>query len=72
MSNKLDQKQWLQVDLGKTTRVTMVGTQGRVEWNQFVTEFFVSMSQDGEAFENYKEGNVTKVWAAIIVWFTCE
>ena len=62
-----DEKQWLQVDLGKKTDITMVATQGRVEHNQWVTDFFISFSDDGIIFEVYRTGNVTKVCVVNIV-----
>ena len=43
----LDKGQWIQIDLGDITKVTKVGTQGRQEAAQWVTEYMVSYSLDG-------------------------
>ena len=64
-----DKKQWLQVDLGKKKDITMVATQGRVEYNQWVTDFFITFSNDGIIFEDYKKDNVTKVCVVIFFRF---
>ena len=55
-----DKYQWWQVDLGKTTKITMVATQGGidVEW---VTSYFIAYSQDGQEFQTVAENNKTKV-----------
>lgn len=39
--------QWLQVDLGKMTKVRMVGLQGRADADQWVINYFISYSRDG-------------------------
>ena len=48
------QGQWIQVDLGDITKVTKIGTQGRQDKYQWVTEYKVSYSFDGGYFEFYK------------------
>ena len=50
----LEQGQWIQVDLGDITKVTKIGTRGRSEAAQWVTEYKVSYSLDGGYFEFYK------------------
>ncbi|XP_078346362.1 uncharacterized protein LOC144631716 isoform X2 [Oculina patagonica] len=50
----LEQGQWIQVDLGEITKVTKIGTRGRSEAAQWVTEYKVSYSFDGGYFEFYK------------------
>ena len=47
--------QWLQVDLGSTTRVARIATQGRVTYNQWVTEYKLQYSEDGQAFMFYRQ-----------------
>ena len=39
----LEQGQWIQVDLGDITKVTKIGTQGRGQVYEWVTEYKVSM-----------------------------
>lgn len=54
-----DVNQWLQVDLGQKTRVTGIRTQGRSDFDQWVTSFTVSYSDDGVNFTPY---NPNTVW----------
>ena len=42
--------QWLEVDLGETTKVTMVATQGRYDYDQWVKTYKVAYSQYGGHF----------------------
>ena len=57
-----DENQWLQVDLGKVTRVTKIALQGEAgESSRHVKEFAVSCSLDGEGFLPYREDNAEKV-----------
>ena len=42
------------MDLGDITKVTKIGTRGRSEAAQWVTEYKVSYSYDGGYFEFYK------------------
>ena len=57
-----DENQWLQVDLGKTVEVTRVGTQGSGDSAEHrVTSYTLSVSQDGEDFQLYKENGEEKV-----------
>lgn len=39
--------QWMQVDLGKITKVRMVGLQGRGDTDQWVINYWISYSRDG-------------------------
>ena len=50
----LEQGQWIQVDLGGIRKVTKIGTQGRAELYEWVTEYKVSYSYDGGYFEFYQ------------------
>ncbi|XP_068676289.1 uncharacterized protein [Montipora foliosa] len=56
--------QWLQVDLGKKTSVTEIKTQGRYNYNQWVTSYRVSYSNDGSNFQTYQENNKDKIFQA--------
>ena len=49
-----DAGQYIQVDFGKPTKVTKIGTQGRNNVNQYVTKYSVSYSLDNGVFESYK------------------
>lgn len=46
--------QWLQVDLGKTMKVTGINTQGRQDLHQWVTAYYVFYSLDGMYFAKVK------------------
>lgn len=48
------QGQWIQVDLDDITMVTKIGTQGRSDIAQWVTEYKVSYSYDAGYFEFYE------------------
>ena len=56
-----DVNQWLQVDLGKLSKITAVATQGRADANQWVKSYTLEYSLYGIAFAAYKENNVVKV-----------
>lgn len=45
-----DKGQWIQVDLGKIMEVTKMGMQGRQDNGQWVTEYRMSYSTDGQHF----------------------
>ena len=54
--------EWLKVDLTQKMIVTKIATQGKPVNNmQWVTSYKVSFSQDGRAWEVYKEHGVEKV-----------
>ena len=46
--------QWLQVDLQQTTRVIGIATQGRHDFDQWVTEYKLQYGDDGQTFRVYK------------------
>ena len=50
-----DENQWLQIDLIGQYRVTRVATQGREDYNQWVTQYQLQYSNDSFKFEDYKE-----------------
>jgi len=52
---------WLQVDLGETVHVCAVATQGDVDGNEWVTDFKLSYSSDGNNWTPYKDGNGREV-----------
>ncbi|CAH1802614.1 unnamed protein product [Owenia fusiformis] len=50
--------QWIQADLGSLMQVNGVVTQGRADYNQWVTSYKVYYSTDGSSFELIaKDGN---------------
>ena len=50
-SSKLNNKgQWLEVDIGETAKVTMVATQGRYDYDQWVKSYKVAYSKFGGHF----------------------
>lgn len=55
-----DVGQWLQIDLGKVTKVTRLATQGRADANWWVTKYKVSYSSGGR-FQFYKNGEVSVI-----------
>ncbi|XP_027059482.1 neurogenic locus Notch protein-like [Pocillopora damicornis] len=59
-------KQWLQIDLGALFRVTAVATQGRSNYNQWVTKYKLQYSDNGATFTYYMEAgqNVAKEFVA--------
>ena len=50
-----EQGQWIQIDLGDITKVEKIGTQGRGDLSQWVTQYKLSYSYDGGYFEFYKQ-----------------
>ena len=57
-----DENQWLQVDLGKVTRLTKIAVQGEAgESSRHVKEFTVSCSLSEEGFIVYREDGSEKV-----------
>ncbi|XP_022778337.1 uncharacterized protein LOC111319871 [Stylophora pistillata] len=52
-----DVGQWLEIDLGKITKVTQIATQGRYDANWWVTKYTLTYS-DGGQFKSYKNGEV--------------
>lgn len=45
--------QWFQVYLGRPRKLTGVATQGRSDYNQWVTKYLLSYSLDGANFATY-------------------
>jgi len=50
-------RQWLQIDLGRPSRITKIATQGRKDARQWVKRYTLSYSQDGAVFTDYKAEN---------------
>ncbi|XP_031562905.1 uncharacterized protein LOC116298543 [Actinia tenebrosa] len=48
-----DAGQWIQVDLGKVTKVTRIATQGRSDYSQWVKTYLLQYSTNGVQFSNY-------------------
>jgi len=60
--------QFLQVYFKRPTRVVKIATQGRQDARQWVTKYFVTYSQDGANFAEYKENSNRKVrWVACMI-----
>ena len=53
--------QWYQVDFRRAMRVVKIATMGRQDYAQWVTQYFVTYSQDGASFAEYKENSNRKV-----------
>ena len=53
---------WLQVDLGKTFQVCGVATQGDRDGNEWVTDFKVSHSSDGNTWKSFKDMEMAMYW----------
>jgi len=47
--------QWIQIDFGIETTVTYVATQGRHNSAQWVTQYKLQYSNDGNAFQVFKQ-----------------
>ena len=56
-----DLNQWIQVDLSNLKRVSGVATQGRNAYPQWVTNFTVQYSANGETWCNVNDVNGQKV-----------
>ena len=60
IAGTMDLHQWLQVDLvSQYTKVTRVATQGRNDFDQWVTKYKLTYSDDGVNFQYYKEQGQT-------------
>ena len=52
-----DKGQWMQIDLGKITKITRIATQGRYDANWWVKKYKLTYS-DGGRFKSYNNGEV--------------
>ncbi|XP_022805106.1 coagulation factor V-like [Stylophora pistillata] len=59
-----DKNPWLQVDLGRYTRVTRVANQGLNASNEWVTKYKLQYSDDGKNFHYYKQQGDNK-WTVL-------
>ena len=50
-----DANQWIQVDLGVATGVSGIVTQGRADWDQWVTEYKVQYGNDTTGLQYIKD-----------------
>ena len=57
----LDVNQWLQVDFVKKVKLGRVGTQGRMDADQWVTSYSLSHSMNQSHFQVYKQCGEVKV-----------
>ena len=48
---------WLQIDFARIIQVCALATQGDVNGNEWVTDFKLSYSYDGNSWEAYKDAN---------------
>lgn len=53
--------QWLQVDFIHAMRVVKIATQGRQDAAQWVTQYYLTYSQDGAHFAEFKKNSNRKV-----------
>lgn len=60
--------QWYQVNFGRATRVVKVATQGRKDFRQWVTQYYLSFSQDGIHFAEYKQNSNRKVGESRLIF----
>lgn len=69
-ANERNGSDWLQVDLGKLLELCAVATQGDGTYDEddeWVTDFKLSYSSDGNNWESYKDGNGIEVVRLMIV-----
>ena len=60
ISQYADDKQFLEIDLGKVTKVTRIAHQGRADAGWWTKTYTLSYSNDGAAFTPYNNGQVHK------------
>ncbi|ELT93668.1 hypothetical protein CAPTEDRAFT_122135 [Capitella teleta] len=53
----MNNEQWIQVDFGYSIAVMGIALQGQDQINNFVTQFYVSYSEDLETWREYKDPN---------------
>ena len=61
VSRHNNHNQWLQVTYPRTMKITGILTQGRQDYNQWVTAFWVMYSQDGAHWIHYQQYGQPKV-----------
>lgn len=60
-SKRANPSDWLQVDFGRNVEVCAVETQGDVNGNEWVIDFYLSFSSDGTSWTTYKYENGTQL-----------
>ena len=58
-ANLLNTNQWLQVDLRNTARVIGIATQGRHDYDQWVTKYKLQYGDDGQTYSIYRRNGDT-------------
>ena len=53
-AKKNNRRQWLQVNMGQRTSIRRILTQGRQDYNQWVTSYIVFYSNNGVKFKPYR------------------
>ena len=56
-----DEGQWIQVDLGKITKITRIATQGRQDSSHWVKSYSITYSVEGGPFLPYNNNQVDAV-----------
>ena len=66
----LNTNQWLQVDLQHITSVIGIATQGRHDYDQWVTEYKLQYGDDGQTYSVYSRNGDTSetVWILMTFW----
>ena len=59
--------QWFQVFFGRPTRVVKIATQGRQDARQWVTQYYLSYSQDGIHYAEFEKNSNRKVWTSLLL-----
>ena len=59
--------QWLQVDLGEVKVLTKVATQGRPNYDQWVTSYKIALSKDAIQWKTFKEKEIDKVSLTVVL-----
>ena len=65
-------QQWLQVDFRVPKKVVAVATQGRHDYNQWVTLYYLRFSVDGTYFATYRKNGKKKVSLRIKLTEVCD
>ena len=66
VSQYADANQFLQIDLGKVTKVTRIATQGRGDAGWWSKTYTLECSEDGGIFKIYSDGQVWKKMSILI------
>jgi len=63
ISQYADANQYLQIDLGKVTKVTRIATQGRYDAGWWSKTYTLEYSEDGGTFKTYANNGEVDVYA---------